>query len=119
MDHRLFRRRAMAINFRVLDDASGAFLGRIGDISYDGMMIYGGEPLEVERIYLLRVEFEDSHTSPCSAHFRARAMWTGEDRETPTLFATGFSLLDLDIPVTSAALEYLIQRFSVRAADHG
>lgn len=112
MDHRLFRRRAIAINFRVFDDTSEAFLGRIGDLSPAGFMLYGPAPLAIDTLYSLRVDYHDEAGAPRSARFKAKAMWSGTDVN-PDSFCTGFRFYDLEADGTRQALTELLGRFTV------
>ncbi len=112
MDNRLFRRRSIAINFRVFDEADGRFLGRMGDLSPGGFMIYGPEVLRTDLLYRLRVEYHDDAGAPRSARFKAKAMWSGTDLN-PELCSTGFRFYDLESPTARKALEELLHRFTI------
>ncbi len=112
MDNRLFRRRSIAINFRVFDDATDTFIGRMGDLSPGGFMVYGPAVLATDTLYRLRVDYQDDKGAPRSARFKAKAMWSGADVN-PELFSTGFRIYDLESPTARKALEDLLHRFTI------
>lgn len=112
MEHRLYRRRSIAISFRVYDDETGQFIGRIGDISKGGLLVYGPSGLPVDRLYRLRIDLPDDHGNPRSVKLIAKSMWSGRDTN-PELFSTGFRLFELEKPDNSAALQALLSRFTV------
>jgi len=112
MESRLFRRRSIAISFRVYDDDGGKFIGRIGDISKGGLLVYGPNRLETDRIYRLRIDLPDDHGIARSVTLPAKAMWSGTDAN-PDFCSTGFRLFELDQPENGAALQALLSRFTV------
>lgn len=112
MDNRLFRRRSISINFRTFDQADDRFLGRLGDLSPGGFMLYGTDRIPLDKLYDLRVDYPDEAGKPRSAHFSAKAVWSGVDLN-PDLLITGFRFYDLDSPTTRAALHELLHRFTV------
>lgn len=116
MESRLFRRRSIAISFRVHDADSGEFLGRIGDISQGGLLVYGPQRLPVERLYQLRIDLPQDHGQARSVTLPAKAVWSGADTN-PELCSTGFRLFELENPDNSAALAALLSRFTVTVEE--
>jgi len=116
MESRLFRRRSIAISFRVYDDETGKFIGRIGDISKAGLLVYGPNRLMTEQIYHLRIDLPDDHGTPRCVTLPAKAMWSGADAN-PEFCSTGFRLFDLDRPENRAALDAMLSRFTVGLDD--
>lgn len=116
MESRLFRRRSIAISFRVYDDASGEFLGRIGDISQGGLLIYGPRRLATDTIYRLRIDLPGDPGKPRNVTLPAKAVWSGTDTN-PELCSTGFRLFELDDAANRAALDALLSRFTVGLED--
>ena len=112
MENRLFRRRSLAISFRVYDADSGDFLGRVGDISKAGLLVYGPNRLATDVLYRLRIDLPDDNGRPRSVTLPAKAMWSGSDTN-PALFSTGFRLFELDRPQNRAALGAILSRFTV------
>lgn len=118
MESRLFRRRSIAISFRVHDVDSGEFLGRIGDISEGGLLTYGPRRLATDRIYRLRIDLPGDHGQSRSVTLPAKAVWSGPDTN-PELCSTGFRLYELDHEANRAALDALLSRFTVGLDDEG
>jgi hypothetical protein len=112
MDRRLYRRRAISLNFRVHDADSDALLGRIGDISQGGFLLYGENPLPTGQVHRLRVDYPDASGKTRSVVFEALTQWSGPDAQ-PDLQITGLRLVNLDKPATAKALEALLERFTV------
>lgn len=111
-NNRLFRRRSITINFRVYDADSGDFLGRIGDLSPGGFLIYGSQMHAGKKTVRVRIDYPDITDTPCSAHFDAQIQWSRVDVN-PELYATGLRLIGLDQPDAAQALEALLDRFTV------
>lgn len=112
MEHRLYRRRSISISFRVYDAETGRFIGRIGDISKGGLLVYGPERLLTGQLYRLRIELPDDHGKQRSVMLPAKAMWSGHDTN-PEFCSTGFRLYELDRPENEAALKSMLSRFTV------
>jgi hypothetical protein len=112
MGSRLFRRRSIAISFRVFDDETGAFIGRIGDISKGGMLVYGPAHIQSDDIHRLKIGLPDDQGKPRSVTIHAKAMWSHTDVN-PDFFGTGFRFVDLDNPENKAALDAMLSRFTV------
>ena len=112
MDSRFFRRRSIAIHFRVFDDATGNFIGRIGDISEGGILVYGPSRLKLRKLYRLRVDLPEADGNREAVTLDAKTMWSGVDVN-PEVFCSGFRFFGLDKPHNRAALDTLLQRFTI------
>ena len=79
---------------RALDANSGTVLGRVVDITADGMMLVTDQTLEVGRIYEMRINL------PVVVHYRtdveveAEIMWTKPDTN-PHYFRAGLRFVNL------------------------
>jgi hypothetical protein len=111
-DSRIFRRRASAIDFKVYDRKTGALIGRVGDLSEGGLLVYGPLKLEAERLYTLSIRYPAKGEEDGEAVFEAKAMWVKVDVN-PVFYATGFRLFDLQRPEIRAQLDFLMNRFTV------
>lgn len=112
MESRLFRRRSIAISFRVFNEETGAFIGRIGDISKGGMLVYGPAHIPSEDIHRLKIGLPDDQGKSRAVIIHAKAMWSHTDVN-PDFFSTGFRFVDLDDPENKAALDAMLSRFTV------
>jgi hypothetical protein len=111
-DSRIFRRRAIVIDFKVYDHTDGRLLGRVGDISEGGMLVYGPLKLEAERLYTLSIQYPTPEDLSGQAIFEAKAMWVKVDVN-PVFYATGFRLFHLERPEIRAQLDFLMSYFTV------
>lgn len=116
MDSRFFRRRSIAIHFRVFDAASGDFLGRIGDISQGGLLLYGPHRLTVKKTYQLRIEIPEQEGEAPTVLLEAKATWSGVDVN-PEFFSSGLRFIALDKPCNQAAVKALLARYTFGADD--
>lgn len=107
MDSRSFRRRSIAIHFRVFDAVSGEFIGRIGDISEGGMLVYGPRRLKAKAPYRLRIELPARDGGHHPVMLEARAMWSGVDVN-PEFFSSGLRFIGLDEAGNRVAADALI-----------
>lgn len=112
MDNRLFRRRSSAIDFKVYEAETFHLLGRLGDLSEGGLLLYGTETLATDQLYRLSVHYPDADGQLQKAVFEAKAVWAGPDVN-PELKATGFRLFHLDNPEIRQQLDTLMARFTV------
>lgn len=116
MNQRLFPRRLVALHLRVYDQNSGALLGRIGDISEGGLLLYGSRVLDTGELYTLRIDFPADDGSVQELTIKAKAMWSGPDLN-PAFIATGLRFFDQDNPVHSTALELLLSHLTIGRSD--
>ena len=116
MNQRLFPRRLVALHLRIYDQNSGALLGRIGDISEGGLLLYGSRVLDTGELYTLRVDFPADDGSSQELSIKAKAMWSGPDLN-PAFIATGLRFFDQDNPEHSTALELLLSHLTIGRND--
>jgi hypothetical protein len=112
MDSRFFRRRSIAIHFRVFDASTDSFIGRIGDISEGGILVYGPSRLKVRKLFRLRIDLPEQDGNPEAVTLDAKTMWSGMDVN-PEFFCSGFRFVELHKPHNRAALDVLLSRFTI------
>lgn len=116
MDKRHVHRRASSIDFKVFEVTSGRLLGRLGDLSADGMLLYGNHALPLNQKFDVAVEYPDEDGSLCRATLHVISLWSKPDYN-PTLHLTGMQIARLDDPQAAEALKTLLDRFTVGGAD--
>lgn len=116
MNQRLHPRRLVALHLRVYDQQDGALLGRIGDISEGGLLLYGSRVLETGVLYTLRIDFPADESAGQELTIKAKAMWSGPDLN-PAFIATGLRFFDLENPEHRAALELLLSHLTIGRND--
>ena len=116
MDKRHEHRRASAIDFKVFDARSGRLLGRLGDLSADGLLVYGEEKLPVGQFLDVAIEYPEEDGSLRRATLHAHSLWSTPDHN-PTLHLTGMQIVQRNDPQATEALNQLLDRFTVGGAD--
>ncbi|MBI1905133.1 MAG: PilZ domain-containing protein [Rhodocyclales bacterium] len=116
MNQRLYPRRLVALHLRVYDQQSGALLGRIGDISEGGLLLYGSRTLETGVLYTLRIDFPSDEGASQELTIKAKAMWSGPDLN-PAFIATGLRFFDLENPEHLGALQLLLSHLTIGRDD--
>lgn len=113
---RTHRRRSIALHLRVHDEASGEYIGRIGDISEGGLLLYGSRTIETREPITLRVELLLPDGRLAALSLKAKPMWSGPDVN-PAFIATGLRFVDLDFPEHRAALDLLLTNLTIERDD--
>jgi c-di-GMP-binding flagellar brake protein YcgR len=89
---------------RVFTQDNHEFVGNLGDISVDGMMLYMEAPIEEGKLFSFRMDFPEIFDNIQSVFFQARSIWIRQG-ENETIYQAGFELLDC-----SETMLTLIQR---------
>lgn len=93
-DNRHRPRKNTPHNVKAIDEESGRVMGRVVDITADGMMLVTNSEITPGRQFQVRI------TLPVMAHHRtdvtvdARAVWCNQDRN-PSFYKVGFKFLNL------------------------
>lgn len=93
-EHRHRPRKNTPHNVKVIDEESGRVMGRVVDITADGMMLVSSDEITPGRQFQIRI------TLPVMAHHRtdvsveARAVWCNQDKN-PSFYKVGFKFLNL------------------------
>jgi len=96
-DRRRARRRALIYYLKVIDLATGKELGRVADITRDGMMLFGNKTLNKKNNYRVRIIMEKSvfDMSLGNLDVTAEIRWSKPDAN-PELTLTGMLFHDLN-----------------------
>jgi hypothetical protein len=96
-ERRRLHRRHILFYSRVFDRKTGLFLGYLGNLNQGGLMIISEEPIDVEQVFLLRIDLpEDIYPQPV-LNFEAQSAWCLRDVD-PHFCNTGFKFLDISEP---------------------
>lgn len=79
---------------KVLDSESGKVLGRVVDITADGLMMVGDSPVESGRVFKLRIILPRMTDGKIDISVEAEAVWCQQDKN-PSFFQTGFKFENL------------------------
>ncbi len=111
-ERRNLKRRHLLYYLRVFDAATGVLLGKLVDISADGMMLISEQAIELDRCFQLEMDLPANEGITERISFTARSAWCREDIN-PDFYDTGFQIVKLD-PGTSQLIERLIDHFGFR-----
>jgi hypothetical protein len=108
-DRREKHRRHLLLYLDVCDEESGQTLGRLGDVTAEGLLVLSPGPLPLDYERTVRVKF------PAVRHFggpdlvaRVLPCWARPDVN-PELFGTGFRFVEPDEKVLQQ-VRYLVER---------
>jgi len=92
-ERRRLDRRHIMFYSRVFDRKTGQLLGYLGNITGEGVMLISELPIDVQNIYLLRLDLPDDMYSKPILNLKAKSVWCKPDID-PNFYTTGFQLLE-------------------------
>ncbi len=93
-ERRRLSRRHILFYSRVFDRKTGTFLGYLGNMNEGGLMIISETPIEVNQVFLLRIDLPEDIFSRSVLNFEAKSVWCRLDVD-PNFHNTGFKLLQI------------------------
>jgi hypothetical protein len=93
-DRRKFKRRLLVYNLEVFDNESNEPMGRMVDITPEGMMLVSARPIDINSVLHLSVELPSEIFSTTRVNFTAIAHWCRHDIN-PDLFDIGLEFTDI------------------------
>lgn len=111
-DRRLYPRKYLMFYSRVFDQKTGELLGHIIDITPAGAMLVSEKPLEIGKLYHLKMELPDELSTRQFLVFEAKSVRGSQD-VIPEFYDTGMHLINVaasDI----ALIEKLVESFGFR-----
>jgi hypothetical protein len=93
-ERRQLRRRHILFYSRVFDRKTGVFLGYLGNMHEAGLMLISETPLDVNQIFLLRIDLPEDIYSKSVLNFEAESVWSRLDID-PKFHNTGFKFVDI------------------------
>lgn len=97
-------RHLLNVYLEVLDASNGERLGRVVDLTIDGLRLVSCHPVAKDRVYQLVIDTDIGGTSREPIQIEGRCTWAGRDIN-PDLHASGFSF-----PRVSARQKALLAR---------
>lgn len=91
-ERRKEQRKYMTFFGRVFDRQSADLLGNIADITTDGTMVISSRPLDIGKVYQLRLDLPEYDFATDHLDLDALSVWCQPDID-PTFYNTGFQLL--------------------------
>jgi len=93
-ERRKLKRRHIIYYLLVFDQDTQSMLGHLVDITPQGMMVISEQPLEVGRLYNLRLLLPYQIAGKRELIFQAHSKWCQKDLN-PDFYDTGFQLLNV------------------------
>jgi|SRR5690242_16811683 hypothetical protein len=93
-EQRRARRKRISEPVEVMDVLGGESLGRIGNLSRDGMMLIGRRKLGDGALYQTRFQLPDPQGAPCTIEAGLHEMWS-EPAAVPGQYWTGLRIVSL------------------------
>ena len=94
MKQRIRPRKNTPHNVKIIDAESNKVLGRVVDITADGLMMVGGEHVDPGRVFNLRIVLPSMTDGKHDITVQAEAVWSKPDTN-PSFFQTGFQFQNL------------------------
>ncbi|MFN2234732.1 MAG: PilZ domain-containing protein [Anaerolineales bacterium] len=94
IERRRLSRRHILFYSRVFNRKTGVFLGYLGNLNEGGMMIISENPIEVNLVYLLRIDLPEDIFSKSMLNFEAKSIWCQLDVD-PNFYNTGFRFVKI------------------------
>jgi hypothetical protein len=78
----------------IIDSESGSVIGHLADISPQGIMMVGQEPIEVNKDFSFRLQLPATFTDPNMIDFKAHSLWCKKDVN-PEFYVSGFNFSEI------------------------
>ncbi len=111
------KRRHLLCYLRVFDRAREELLGRVADITTEGMMLVSDEPVPTGARYRLWMEYPLEDADMGRILLEAESLWCRR-AENPELHECGFAFVDLE-PETARDIRRLIDELDFEDCDTG
>lgn len=108
-ENRKIDRRQLVYYLKVYDTASGDFVGYLGDISFDGLMLFRPDSVEPDRLFNLTLRLTAEMDLHRDLQFEARSIWCDRDAN-PDYHAVGFKFSGLSQD-DQDTVSHLVEKF--------
>lgn len=90
------KRKNIVYYLEIHDEETGKPLGRLVDMTTKGLKMVSEEPIEVNRLFRLRVDLPEGYFMQSTLALEAQSMWCTKDIN-KDYYVTGFSALSPDL----------------------
>ncbi|OGG94005.1 MAG: hypothetical protein A2527_09115 [Candidatus Lambdaproteobacteria bacterium RIFOXYD2_FULL_50_16] len=108
---RHLQRKSLVFYCEVFDRKTGLLIGRMNDLNEEGIMLLGSSPLEVKKLYEVKVVFPFELAGKTELELDAQCLRCQQDIN-PDLWDIGFRLERMT-PLKRKLLEALIERLAI------
>lgn len=101
---------------KVFDTNTGDYLGRIVNITTEGFMLIGENPIENNSVFQVDMVLAEARFGKDRISFGTESLWCSQ-ANLPNHYWTGFQIIDISIP-SSEFIESLIEDWSSDKMRH-
>lgn len=112
-ERRKYDRTNLAFFTRVYDRETGRLLGNLANLTDDGFMLIGDEPIDAERNYRIFMELDEAVLKQTHLNFEARCLWRQIDDVSPQFYSAGFQFLQIQ-PQDLKMVQKIMQQYRLR-----
>ena len=112
-ERRKDKRRNSVYYLEVFEEETKSFVGRLINITKDGMMLESQEPIEVEKDYRLSMQLPNSLVRKPKITFDAKSVWCKKEDDFES-YKAGFQLQNLDTKVEKE-INRLMEKFKFKS----
>jgi hypothetical protein len=110
-ERRKVKRKDFSYYMRLFDSDTQILVGHLADISTGGFKIDSREPIDVDKIFRLRMDLFPEVSSKPYMIFTARSRWCQVHPLDPTLYHIGFQIVSIQ-PGDYEILNRLVQNYA-------
>lgn len=93
-NHRRAQRKRADVIIQVTNAITGEIMGRIGNLSADGMMLIASRPVQDDALYQFVFHLPNDHGQPYTLEIGAHEQWS-EPANAPGQYWSGFRFIDI------------------------
>ena len=116
-ERRKLKRQHIMFYSRVFDRKTGMFLGYLGDMTVEGMMLINDKPMNAGERFLLRIDLPEDMYAQSVLNFEAESIWCQPDVD-PNFYNTGFQLLGISQD-DAKLIEQIVRDYGIREDARG
>ena len=94
MEKRKLKRRQLIYYLKVLDRETENLVGRLADITTEGIMLLSNTPLETNKEFKLKLVLPSEISGDHYIELDAKSLWSKKDLN-PDIYGTGFSFVEI------------------------
>jgi hypothetical protein len=111
-ERRKLKRKYMVFFGRVFDLTTTQPIGNVADITPAGIMIISNQPIELNKVFKLRLDLPEHIFGIDHLDLEGRSIWQSPDID-PMHYNTGFKLLNIT-PEQTDIIDRIIQEYGIR-----
>ncbi|MGA9422718.1 MAG: PilZ domain-containing protein [Rhodanobacteraceae bacterium] len=118
VEKRRFPRKRTDVLIKVLDTMTDAVIGRVGNLSTEGMLLLADHPIADDALYQLRFALPDAHGGNHTIGAGVHEHWSDEGH-VPGQSWVGFRFIDISQEDADALSEWLVSGEDIADAARG